>query len=274
MDKNLSEKDLQKATISHLNLSDKNSHILTYSYKKSSKLMSVIFVVTDSFIGQQLLKDSIRDTALRVVRDILGIMSGNDFKLGISSLEANILLINSLVETFVVTRSIDSKIGEILCDEYRDLLSLVLTVEVVNHGFKNSPYAVNSIEELFRQIDGDKEIFEKKRSTNKEIHPLTLREKTIGRDSSNQNTSTQHLRNTPKFLSGEYTQRSETEKDMKREKMALEVISKGHGLGIKDISLVFPDVSEKTVQRLLISMLEKGLIRKEGERRWSRYYTL
>lgn len=41
---------------------------------------------------------------------------------------------------------------------------------------------------------------------------------------------------------------------------------------IKDISVSFNDCSEKTVQRELSFLVERGLLRKEGERRWSTYF--
>lgn len=43
---------------------------------------------------------------------------------------------------------------------------------------------------------------------------------------------------------------------------------------VKDISEVITDVSEKTLQRELNSLIEKGQVVREGERRWSRYSVL
>jgi len=40
---------------------------------------------------------------------------------------------------------------------------------------------------------------------------------------------------------------------------------------IKDIAEVITDVSEKTIQRELNSLIEKGQVIRQGERRWSRY---
>jgi predicted transcriptional regulator of viral defense system len=40
---------------------------------------------------------------------------------------------------------------------------------------------------------------------------------------------------------------------------------------IKDIAEVITDVSEKTIQRELNSLIEKGQVMREGERRWSKY---
>lgn len=40
---------------------------------------------------------------------------------------------------------------------------------------------------------------------------------------------------------------------------------------IKDIAEVITDVSEKTIQRELTSLIEKGQVMRQGERRWSKY---
>ena len=39
----------------------------------------------------------------------------------------------------------------------------------------------------------------------------------------------------------------------------------------KDVSAVIKDYSSKTIQRELLNLIRQGLIRKEGERRWSVY---
>jgi DNA-binding transcriptional ArsR family regulator len=43
---------------------------------------------------------------------------------------------------------------------------------------------------------------------------------------------------------------------------------------IKDIAEVITDVSEKTIQRELNSLIEKGQVTRQGERRWSKYSLL
>ena len=45
----------------------------------------------------------------------------------------------------------------------------------------------------------------------------------------------------------------------------------GVGVSIKDISLVFTECSEKTIQRELNSLVLKGQLKKTGAKRWSRY---
>jgi predicted HTH transcriptional regulator len=57
-----------------------------------------------------------------------------------------------------------------------------------------------------------------------------------------------------------------------REKKILDVIRDKGIVSIKDISTVVFDVSEKTIQRTLQLLIDKGHIKKEGERRWAKYH--
>ena len=57
----------------------------------------------------------------------------------------------------------------------------------------------------------------------------------------------------------------------KRQNEILSFINKNKSVGIKDISTMFPDISEKTVQRELGSLVTSGAITKRGSKRWSVY---
>lgn len=56
-----------------------------------------------------------------------------------------------------------------------------------------------------------------------------------------------------------------------RKEIILSILKKDSNLTIKDFSNVIKDCSEKTIQRELIDLVEKGLVLKIGERRWSTY---
>ncbi|MEN9524526.1 MAG: hypothetical protein RL536_595 [Candidatus Parcubacteria bacterium] len=60
-------------------------------------------------------------------------------------------------------------------------------------------------------------------------------------------------------------------KKSQRQEMIINVLKAQNNLTIKDFSKVIKDCSEKTIQRELIELLKIGIIKKEGERRWSRY---
>ncbi len=56
-----------------------------------------------------------------------------------------------------------------------------------------------------------------------------------------------------------------------RMSLILDLVRKRKSLSIREIASVIRDCSEKTIQRELNILIERGLIRREGERRWSMY---
>lgn len=59
-------------------------------------------------------------------------------------------------------------------------------------------------------------------------------------------------------------------KDARRARI-IKLIKDNREVAIKDIANHFPELSEKTIQRELVSLTESGVLKKFGERRWSRY---
>ncbi|MDO8520824.1 MAG: hypothetical protein Q7S52_01800 [bacterium] len=65
-------------------------------------------------------------------------------------------------------------------------------------------------------------------------------------------------------------QRRDGDRDDRR-KIILALIKQKPALTIRDITKSIPQVSEKTIQRELLSMVGEGILQKRGERRWSTY---
>lgn len=59
--------------------------------------------------------------------------------------------------------------------------------------------------------------------------------------------------------------------DEERAKKIIDVVKEKGKVNIKDISIVIRDVSEKTLQRDILSLVLEGVLQKTGERRWSTY---
>jgi hypothetical protein len=64
------------------------------------------------------------------------------------------------------------------------------------------------------------------------------------------------------------------EKKSGRQDIITNLLKKRQGLNIKDFSHVISGCSEKTIQRELLEMVARGTLRKEGDRRWSKYFLL
>jgi DNA-binding NarL/FixJ family response regulator len=59
-----------------------------------------------------------------------------------------------------------------------------------------------------------------------------------------------------------------------RQEIILSMLKSGVKLTIKDFAKNIKDCSEKTIQRELLSLVSKGVLKKEGERRWSKYFLI
>lgn len=57
-----------------------------------------------------------------------------------------------------------------------------------------------------------------------------------------------------------------------RQEIILSMLKSGVKLTIKDFAQNIKDCSEKTIQRELLTLVSKGILKKEGERRWSKYF--
>lgn len=56
-----------------------------------------------------------------------------------------------------------------------------------------------------------------------------------------------------------------------RKQNIIDLLKKDSNLTIKDFAKVIKDCSEKTIQRELISLVRDGVVKRQGERRWSTY---
>ncbi len=56
-----------------------------------------------------------------------------------------------------------------------------------------------------------------------------------------------------------------------RRNTILKLIKDKREVTIREVSVVVPDVSEKTIQRELLNLVSEGVLKKTGEKRWSKY---
>ena len=57
----------------------------------------------------------------------------------------------------------------------------------------------------------------------------------------------------------------------RRYEVIINLLKNTKEISVKDVSSIVSDCSEKTIQRELLSLVDKGVLKKEGERRWSKY---
>jgi hypothetical protein len=93
---------------------------------------------------------------------------------------------------------------------------------------------------------------------------------TFGSRDNKGHTSTNSHKSSGNIATTEGHQNSADKKN-KRQEEILSILKEQSNLSVKDFTRVIKDCSEKTVQRELLDLVEKGIVKKEGERRWSRY---
>ncbi|MFC1756708.1 DeoR family transcriptional regulator [Patescibacteria group bacterium] len=61
-------------------------------------------------------------------------------------------------------------------------------------------------------------------------------------------------------------------KNSSRKDKILNIIREKKDVSIGELSAVFTEFSEKTIQRDLVSMVKGGILKKQGDKRWRRYF--
>jgi ribosomal protein S20 len=267
MDKNLDNKTETKKDVSlNSNLILLGNNKLSFCYKKTSKLLKAIYFLTDKKVNDKELINSLRSTARGVVKDILDIFVDKEKDKKKESL-VGIFFAISLIDTLVVEGVIDEDNGIVLQEEYMKVVSVL---EIFSDEKRENNSFMQTLSGIRNELSlTNSDVFDLNKNVGKELSGK--REVVFGSNNitvSKFNTQRDYL---DKGQSEYKRQNSSTLKDNNRQNVIMDTIKKKGVVTIKDISTVLSDVSEKTVQREILSLVDKGLINKEGERRWSKY---
>lgn len=240
-------------------LEAKNSHIefefikdkppLVYLIKKIEKLSGVIHILTNNLSDNEPIKNLLRQESLGLLK---GAVERGKSVPGIVSLESNILNCLSLIGVAEQSLVISGMNSQVLRAEFQKLIPIIaLLYRDERERFAFDPKSLDVSPGLI-SVPLAPEISKGHKGQTKE----------------------RILSNTPK-------QKPEKEKkdqynsighsDSTRSKIILDVVRNKGEVGIKDITAIVRGVSSKTIQRDLSALVLNGVLKKSGERRWSRY---
>jgi len=267
--------------------------------KKCERLATAIYLVTNFLSDTEPMKMRLRALSLELVRDASLLKSGR------SGLEVNVLgairenisETLSLFELAFVTGLVSEMNFTILKREYRSLSD---TIEIKktsresrtdsilgDNFFGESELVSHPRSDLTRTREGRTFMYPPHATQN----DATKQTSTLAKGHSiGQTTTTMSDRKTkeqasvskgPTFVSpsprsdlyvSAPSPRAATDitKESRRTRI-LKLIKDNREVTIKDIATHFADLSEKTIQRELVSLVESNVLKKFGERRWSRY---
>lgn len=279
-DKNNKNKEIENQTsYSKLNLKTvsifQNDTQAVFVFKKTERLTSAIYLLTSFLSDNEPIKWKMRDAAARLLSysinlsnqghrnraDAMNNFIAASFEI-VSLLEAaNISELFSPMNCAIVKFEIEKNIELVELKE-RSLNAKFL----LSKNFFEVSGDYSSVRDNSGQANGN--------LNEKDIRKATTQ--TVNKESASETNSHKgHLlikdinkeeKNSVSFIKGH------TVKDKnKRYETIINLLKKTKEISVKDVSSIVSDCSEKTIQRELLSLVDKGVLKKEGERRWSKY---
>lgn len=287
------QKDTQNTSInSYGHNSSPSNLVLSYNAKygfvnkKTEKLITALYMVTDYMEVGDAIKGKLRNLGVELLSDIhsLPIISPVEKHGQISVILTRISEILSLVEIAYNIGSISEMNTAIIKKEFN-----ILAKEIEGYQSDNKTSFVGKTIFENQKVSGfnlDEKMFEVGESF-KDINPTNNQFNNINIVKDKRTEYNMSIKNNKTYLPSFSTPKqlhqnvSNTENKKDRGSKIIELIkSKKNlpngqfGLSIKDISIAFSDCSEKTIQRELNDLVYKGQIKKTGAKRWSRYQSL
>lgn len=265
--------------------------------KKCERLATAIYLVTNFLSDTEPMKSRLRTLSLELVREACLIKSGSSIGAGAAVLEGlheNILETLSLLELGFMAGLVSEMNFTLLKREYRSLLQTIEIKKSSRESATDSILGDNFFDMSDTLKNGSVHIREERSfgySNRTKEAPKIYKGHSIGQTSSEvsdrnlvgpsvaQVVNVVHSQRQTSYIKPSatrsvptFTPRTtiDTAKESRRGRI-LKLVKDNREVTIKDISAHFSDLSEKTIQRELVSLVESNVLKKFGERRWSRY---
>lgn len=211
----------------------------TYVCKKTEKLTSALHLITDVIDKEEPVCRLLRDSGLSVLSDIILLGTRSENNTG-DRIKTNIVKTVSFLGVAYRSGFISEANHVLLESEYIDLGIFIDT-----HTFSGSAASVSK--ELL-DVPYPKQLPVEKKFTQNLSHGQSKRQ------------------------NGLVVKKPNGVRHSERRDTIIGLFDKKDKISVKDVSKEITDCSEKTLQRELISLVEEGVLKKEGERRWSVYF--
>ncbi len=251
MSLNPSQKDttlqMESALVSH-------NPVYMFACTKAERLVTAIHLMTRHIGEREVLRTSLRRESVSLLR----LLHVHDERVSEDALSERIQLIKSLLDAAFHTGLISEVNYTVVRKEY-DALDVFLrskrgvfgsTETVVGDTFFDVPEP----EVLDSTTPPSPSLTASKKTT------PTIKDKTLLKGQKRRETRKPHK-----------TSKRIVERKNGRRNTILDLMKRKKKVSVRDVADVVVGVSEKTIQRELLALVEEGIAIKEGERRWSTY---
>jgi len=228
----------------------------SYMLKRAEKLSAALYLITDFLSDTEPIKWALREKAVDLISDIsLAESAPLSDRLDILDVVSRTIReITTLISIARVSRMVSEMNSDIMLGGYGDLSEslgghsrVISTADTIvsnilsEDGAGKLPFPENKRHLIGQSAQSMRHGGEKvmTNSTKGQNQNSDVKDKAAGRDS--------------------------------RRESIISLIRKHGVVTIKDISTVISGCSEKTIQRELVSLVKDNVLKREGERRWSRY---
>ena len=239
-----------------------------FVFKKAERIVAAIYLLTGLMSDKEPMKEKLRSMATEL---LLTVLEMSERVWGEDTYQKNLINLSCEISVFLDLASkakMLSKMNhEIMTSELKKFSDFILT--------SSSNYSSAKIAFEPNLFDGSYNYIPEQRAfpINENISNIQKTEETS--TYKGQNEIKDNSKNPHNFSMSDRNQKSEKKilKDKDdRQEIIRAMLNGGLKLTIKDFAKSIKDCSEKTIQRELVDMVSKGVLKKEGERRWSRYF--
>jgi len=239
-------------------------------FLKSEKLASAVYMVTDFLSDSEPLKWKLRSRSIDLLTDIAKLLKDTERLrgTGLDQIMATANELGSLLSVAYVGGAVSKMNFEILKQEYEVLAKQIFET---NSARSLSQFLLPGLDSGERSLIGSSvRRFETDNnfSPARTLNPATF-EKKVG---SGGPVNTIGQKDNKKDISNDlYGLNSKDGKKSIRKEQIISWLKDKSWTSIAEIAKSLPDCGPKTVQRELSELVSLGVLKKQGERRWSRY---
>lgn len=274
--------DFRKKQDNKIILGDSSKNITIFKdasfkflYQKTERLSIAIYLITNLMSVKEYLKWDLRKASLNLLNSVMS-LSNTNLSLRDSNLREihkKLFHLISLYEIAYRSGFISQMNYQIVYNELQKLTNFLAEYDQEDSSSRDNIFRSDFFDEGIEDVDKgqiEKDIFNKDHFLNEQYQTTSEPYKTNNIKDTKTNKGQYKRQDTKVSFRNNNVPNKSKDRSDRREKI-ISIIKQKGTVSVKDISSIIKDTSEKTIQRELISMVDDGVLLKEGERRWSRY---
>lgn len=249
--------EIQNASLNTDNTFENKDAIMTFISKKGTQLGTAIYYVTEHLELDDPMRQELRKSVLNLAISVSKFTP--DYRTSSQTIDVNVN-INILTNLLQIAQGgglISNMNGDILIAEINKIKSSVDKLSVktfLDYGAK-SGVEFSDLKGAFGEKIGQSE--------------KSFSDTNVGTNQSIENDNTK----TPTDIKPKTSPASDKDLAMRhiRRESIIRLLKQRGTVGLNDIKAIIPNLSDKTLQRELMSLIDEGVIIRKGEKRWARY---